>query len=97
VLAQHPVIGNTGSPLEVRRFIVDNYDCGANLGTWHVCGAVAQLCRRPGRHRRGNGGYLKDYKYDDRLFTAEPPYVLNPLWARWSVSRQTECDVAASG
>ena len=47
MLAQHPVIGNTGAPLEVRRFILDNYDCGANRGTLHVYGAIAQLYRGP--------------------------------------------------
>jgi Tfp pilus assembly protein PilX len=77
-------------------FIVDNYDCGAALGTLHIYGAIAQLYRGPVGTGGGNSGYLKDYKYDDRLATTEPPYFLNPVSAHWSVSRQTECDVAAS-
>jgi Tfp pilus assembly protein PilX len=77
-------------------FIVDNYDCGANLGTLNVYGAIAQLYRGPVGTGGGNSGYLKDYKYDDRLATTEPPYFLNPVSAHWSVSRQTECDVVAS-
>jgi len=76
-------------------FIVDNFDCGATLGTLHVYGAIAQLFRGP-VGTIGNSGYLKDYKYDDRLATTEPPYFLNPVSAHWSVSRETECDVAAS-
>ena len=76
-------------------FIVDNYDCGAQLGTLHVYGAIAQQFRGP-VGTIGNSGYLKDYNYDDRLKTTEPPYFLNPVSAHWSVSRETECDVAAS-
>ena len=76
-------------------FIVDNYDCGATLGTLHVFGVIAQLFRGP-VGTSGNSGYLKDYNYDDRLATTEPPYFLNPVSAHWTVSRQTECDVAAS-
>jgi len=78
-------------------FIVDNYDCGNQLGTLHVYGAIAQLYRGPvGTGGSGGTGYLKDYNYDDRLATTEPPYFLNPVSAHWFVSRQTECDVAAS-
>ena len=77
------------------RDAVDNYDCGDQLGTLHVYGAIAQLFRGP-VGTIGNSGYLKDYRYDDRLATTEPPYFLNPVSAHWSVSRETECDVAAS-
>jgi hypothetical protein len=76
-------------------FIVDNYDCGASLGTLHVYGVIAQLFRGP-VGTSANTGFLKDYDYDDRLATTEPPYFLNPVSAHWSVSRLTECDVAAS-
>jgi Tfp pilus assembly protein PilX len=76
-------------------FIVDNYDCGAQLGALHVYGAIAQQFRGP-VGTIGNSGYLKDYNYDNRLATTEPPYFLNPVSAHWSVSRETECDVAAS-
>jgi Tfp pilus assembly protein PilX len=80
-------------------FIVDNYDCGAPLGTLTVYGAIAQLFRGPVGTGGGSGvnsGYLKNYQYDDRLATTEPPYFLNPVSAAWYVQRQTECDVAAS-
>lgn len=76
-------------------FIVDNYDCGSSLGTLHIYGAIAQLFR--GTVSTGSGGsissgYAKDYVYDDRLSSLEPPYFLNPVDSAWYVQRQTECD-----
>jgi hypothetical protein len=71
-------------------FIVDNYECGAisKTGTLHVYGAIAQKFRGPvgivGTH-----GYHKDYKYDERLATDEPPYFLAPLKAGWKIVRET--------
>jgi Tfp pilus assembly protein PilX len=79
-------------------FIVDNYDCGASLGTLNVDGAIAQLFRGP--VGTGNGynstGYLKNYNYNDTLASIEPPYFLNPVSAAWYVQRQTECDTAST-
>ena len=50
-------------------FIVDNYNCGAPLGTLNVNGAIAQKFR--GAVGTGGGGsdtgYLKNYNYDERL------------------------------
>jgi hypothetical protein len=83
-------------------FIVDNYNCGSPSGTGNltVYGAIVQLYRGPvGTHQIDGSvstGYIKEYKYDDRLATIEPPYFLNPTSAAWYVQRQTECDVAAS-
>jgi hypothetical protein len=69
-------------------FAVDNYACGKNLGNLNVYGAIAQ------RFRGivgivGGSGYIKNYKYDERLAVDEPPYFLNPLNAGWEVARQT--------
>jgi Tfp pilus assembly protein PilX len=69
-------------------FAVDNYECGENLGNLNVYGAIAQ------RFRGivgivGGSGYIKDYKYDERLAVDEPPYFLNPINAGWEVSRET--------
>jgi hypothetical protein len=72
-------------------FIVDNYDCGAQLGTLTVWGAIAQLFRGP-VGTIGNSGYTKSYNYDDRLAYSEPPYFLNPTSTAWYVSRSIECD-----
>ena len=55
-------------------FIVDNYNCGAQLGTLNVNGAIAQKFRGPvGTYGSGGTGYLKNYIYDDRLRYIEPP------------------------
>jgi hypothetical protein len=81
--------------LSVRHsFIVDNYTCGAALGTLTVYGAIAQLFRGTvGYQNNGNmSGYDKSYNYDDRLANEEPPYFLNPVSAQWFVARQTECN-----
>jgi Tfp pilus assembly protein PilX len=78
-------------------FIVDNYDCGAQLGTLTVWGAIAQNYRGPvGTSGSQVTGYLKNYNYDDRVAATEPPYFLNPVKVAWVVQRQTECNVAAS-
>jgi hypothetical protein len=72
--------------------IVDNYFCGAPLGTLTLTGAIAQRFRGP----VGTGGaaiatgYLKHYAYNDRLKFVNPPYFLSPLQAAWKVIRYTE-------
>lgn len=77
-------------------FIVDNYDCGASLGTLNVYGAVAQISRGT-VGTSGGTGYLKNYGYDDRLASEEPPYFLNPVQAAWLIQRETECGQAGTG
>ena len=75
-------------------FIVDNYNCGAPLGTLTVNGVIAQNYRGPVA-TGGTGistGYAKDYVYDERLQSLSPPYFLNPVDAGWQVQRITECD-----
>ncbi len=60
-------------------FIVDNYDCGAKLGTLTVNGAIAQKYRGAVGTCGGSGtGYLKSYNYDDRLRYIEPPSFIEP-------------------
>jgi type IV pilus assembly PilX-like protein len=70
-------------------FIVDNYSCGAGLGTLTVKGAIAQ------RFRGVVGtftptGYLKSYNYDDRLRYRSPPFFIDPVSASWKVIRTNE-------
>jgi len=69
-------------------FLVDNYNCGNNLGELNIYGAIAQKFRgivgEP-----GGSGYEKDYIYDERLATDEPPYFLAPLKAGWKIIRET--------
>jgi hypothetical protein len=73
-------------------FIVDNYYCGAKLGTLNVTGAIAQKFRGPvGTGGAGSGtGYLKNYEYDDRLRYRNPVHFLDPVQAAWKIRRQTE-------
>lgn len=75
-------------------FIVDNFLCGSNLGTLTVWGAIAQNFRgrvccastiKPGT------GYAKDYNYDERLKTIQPPSFLTPTsTSGWTIERETE-------
>jgi Tfp pilus assembly protein PilX len=72
-------------------FMVDNYGCSTALGTstnLTVWGAIAQQYRGVVSQY---SGYVKNYNYDDRFASAEPPYFLNPVSAAWYVQRQTEC------
>lgn len=73
-------------------FIVDHYDCGAQLGTLEVNGAISQRFRGAvgtGGGSSGSTGYLKNYTYDDRLRYVSPPYFLDPIQASWQIQRQT--------
>ena len=69
-------------------FIVDHYDCGAQLGTLQVNGAISQKYRGP-VGIVGTNGYSKDYNYDDRLKYLAPPKFLDPVESAWHMQRQT--------
>ncbi len=69
-------------------FIVDNYDCGAQLGTLDVHGAISQKYRGA-VGTTGNTGYLKSYNYDDRLHTITPPNFIQPVESDWVIGRET--------
>ena len=68
--------------------VVDNSGCGAGLGNLNIYGAIGQNYRGV-VGRSGSSGYVKNYEYDDRLATSEPPYFLTPLKAGWKIVRQT--------
>ncbi len=73
-------------------FIVDDYNCGAKLGTLTVNGAIAQKYR--GAVGTGGGsssgtGYLKSYNYDDRLRYTSPPSFIEPEKTAWVIGRAT--------
>jgi hypothetical protein len=74
-------------------FIVDNYNCGDDLGELEVNGAIAQKFRGAvGIVGSGGGaahGYTKDYNYDDRLRYMEPPHFFDPVESAWHVQRET--------
>lgn len=69
-------------------FAVDNYNCGSQLGELNVYGAIAQNFRGI-VGTSGSTGYIKNYNYDQRLATDEPPYFLEPLNTGWEVARET--------
>jgi len=78
-------------------FIVDNWYCGAALGTLDVTGAIAQKYRGiVGTFGSSTTGYLKNYVYDDRLKYREPPHFLDPVQTAWRVVRENE-QVPAAG
>ncbi len=75
-------------------WIVDNFACGNNgggsLGNLTVWGAIAQFWR--GRVTRTYQGvpYAKDYNYDSRLATNQPPNFLAPTSnGSWKMTRET--------
>jgi hypothetical protein len=70
-------------------FIVDNYGCGASLGTLSVFGAIGQRFRGP-VGTTANTGYIKNYNYDDRFRYTSPPFFLDPIASAWRVIRHTE-------
>jgi hypothetical protein len=74
-------------------FIVDNFLCGANLGTLTVWGAIAQNWRGRVRGKSSfggfEGGYVKEYNYDERLASKQPPNFLSPTTSSWHLTRQT--------
>jgi len=76
-------------------FIVDNYNCGAQLGNLNVTGSIGQIYRGP-VGLIGSAGYLKNYTYDDNLRDVEPPHFIEPVQAAWHVIRETECSVSSS-
>jgi hypothetical protein len=74
-------------------FMLDNYQCGNRIGNLNVTGAIAQKYRGTvGMHSGGTvvTGYIKKYKYDDRLKFRSPPHFLAPVQSAWRVVRATE-------
>ncbi len=72
-------------------WIVDNYKCGAKLGELTVWGSIAQFWRGPVGTGGGSGtGYIKNYNYDQRLATQQPPSFLSPISTSWKLARESE-------
>ena len=76
--------------------MVDNWFCGASLGTLRVYGAIAQMFRGPvfrvntGAAASITGYPVKDYSYDTKLKYRSPPYFLDPVQAQWRVQTFSE-------
>jgi Tfp pilus assembly protein PilX len=78
-------------------WIVDNWTCGATLGTINFWGSIAQYWRGP-VGQTGTHGYIKNYNYDDRLANQQPPNFLSPTNANsWKVSRETAPPASFTG
>ncbi len=71
-------------------FIVDNFDCGNQLGNLIVNGAIAQYFRGAVGTTAGTG-YLKNYTYDSRLAVLLPPYLFDIASSGWHIVRETLC------
>lgn len=69
-------------------FIVDHYDCGNDLNTLTVKGAISQKFRGT-VGTTNDTGYIKNYEYDDRLRYMEPPNFLDPIEPAWHIQRET--------
>jgi len=69
-------------------FIVDNYSCGPKLKNLNVVGAIAQYYRGA-VGTTNTTGYLKNYEYDERFQTTEPPHFLEPVKSDWVIGRET--------
>jgi hypothetical protein len=69
---------------------VDNFECGKSLGALNVWGSIAQFWRGRTRCCTGGAGYSKNYNYDERLSTKQPPSFLAPTsTGGWTVTRET--------
>ena len=73
-----------------RSFMVDRYGCGGGLGQLNVIGAIAQKFRGVVGVGNGASGFIKNYKYDNRLRFRSPPKFIKPENAAWDVTRQVE-------
>ncbi len=69
---------------------VDNFSCGAELGTITVWGSIAENWRGRVTCCVSGGDYIKSYKWDERLATDQPPSFLAPSTTNgWKILRET--------
>ncbi len=68
---------------------VDNYSCGAELGNITIWGSIAENFRGRVTCCASGGNYNKNYKYDERLKTIQPPDFLAPSSTEVTLSRVT--------
>lgn len=69
---------------------VDNYSCGKELGDITIWGSIAENWRGRVTCCLSGGDYIKDYKYDERLATDQPPSFLAPSTSSdWKIERET--------
>lgn len=74
-------------------FMVQDWDEGNALGILSVNGAIAQYFRGPVGTFNSRGtasGYDKNYWYDQRLVSLDPPYLADLVTANWGVNTYAE-------
>lgn len=80
-----------------RSFRVQNHGRISPLGTLSVYGSIAQKFRGPvgtGSATTPVTGFIKDYRYDQRLRFISPPYFIDPVEARYVVRGWAEVRTA---
>lgn len=80
-------------------FLLDNFLCGAQLGAVHIYGSIAQNYRGVigTASASGGSGYVRDYKYDDRLASDAPPYFPQPVSGPCPLSEAGAALIGAGG
>jgi hypothetical protein len=75
-------------------FVVQNWDSGDELGPLRVTGSIGQKLRGPVGANAPTGddrsGYSKDYTYDTRFKSIQPPYFLKPAANLWQILTVTD-------
>ncbi len=91
-LFRDPTIHGAILSLE-RSFRVQNHDRISPLGDLIVRGSIAQKYRGPvgtGSATTPSTGFVKDYRYDERLRYVSPPFFLDPVESRFVVRAWAE-------
>ena len=71
-------------------FIVDNFPCaGGSSSLLTVWGAIAQFWRGRVASNLNGEPYVKNYNYDERLVSKQPPNFLSPTSTNWHITRET--------
>jgi hypothetical protein len=69
---------------------VDSFSCGVSLGEITIWGSIAENWRGRVTCCLSGGDYVKNYKYDPRLATDQPPSFLAPSTTTgWKIERET--------
>ena len=68
---------------------VDNFSCGGPLGEITIWGSIAENFRGRVTCCTSGGDYVKNYKYDERLKTIQPPNFLAPSSTEVTLARVT--------
>lgn len=80
---------------ENEAFTLDNYHCGASLGTLTLSGSIAQNYHGPISYPFNSttvtDGYAPSFSYDTLLQSVDPPDFPTPSNATWTVARETLC------